>query len=138
MAFEHAVKGARLTEALEIYRGDLLPGFFSDAPQFDAWLDIERHRLRELAIDAAWQLATRYEAEDQITLAGRVARSVVRMATTDERMLRRVLVMLERAGDYAGAAQTYKEFVARLRQELDVGPSPETQALMRRIQGQSP
>lgn len=134
--FDEAIKTNALTTALELYRGDILPGFYSDSAQFDVWLDLERARCREAATDAAWQLATRYEAEQEITLAGRVARNVVRLATTDERMLRRVIQMLERAGDHAGAAQAYKEFVARLKNELDIEPSPETKALMSRIRGQ--
>src|SRR5438105_4709864 len=47
-AFEHALGEQRVEDALEVYRGDLLPGFFlSEAPEFERWLDEERQHLRQ-------------------------------------------------------------------------------------------
>src|SRR5688572_15826110 len=44
--FEDAVEG-RPEEALTLYRGDFLDGFFvSDAPAFEQWVETERARLR--------------------------------------------------------------------------------------------
>ena len=38
-----AIEGSRLEEALALYQGDLLPGFFlSDSPEFERWLEGER------------------------------------------------------------------------------------------------
>jgi hypothetical protein len=43
-AFEDYLERGLSSEALECYRGDLLPGFFtSDANGFEEWLEIERH-----------------------------------------------------------------------------------------------
>ena len=37
-------------EALELYRGPFLPGFFvADAPEFERWMEEERARLRARA-----------------------------------------------------------------------------------------
>src|SRR5207247_363933 len=53
-AFDRAVDGGGLREALELYRGPLLEGFFiSDGPEFERWLESERARLREAAAPAA-------------------------------------------------------------------------------------
>src|SRR3989442_9938782 len=39
-AFGRAIDGAQFREALDLYRGDLLEGFFiSDAPEFEQWLE---------------------------------------------------------------------------------------------------
>src|SRR2546428_363701 len=52
--FECAVAAGRLTEALDLYRGELLEGFFiSGAPEFERWQHDERRRLRETASRAA-------------------------------------------------------------------------------------
>ena len=50
-------RGAR-AEALQHYRGDLLEGLYvAGAPDVEDWLDRERRRLREAALDAARSLA---------------------------------------------------------------------------------
>src|SRR5690348_16598100 len=45
-AFDRAITGGLWDEALALYRGDLLDGFFiSGAPEFERWLDERRARL---------------------------------------------------------------------------------------------
>jgi len=54
-AFESALDAGQAAEAVALYRGDLLQGFFvSDAPEFERWLERERARLRERAAAGAW------------------------------------------------------------------------------------
>jgi hypothetical protein len=57
------------------------------------------------------------------------ARGAARHAWTDERVLRRAMTMLERIGDRAGAVKLYEGFAARLRADLEVEPSAETNPL---------
>jgi DNA-binding SARP family transcriptional activator len=126
-AFQEAMAADRLEEALELYRGDLLEGFFvGDAPGFERWLDGERARLRELAGAAGWRLAEALEEAGDLSGAVRAARRAAALAPTDEVGLRRLLALLERAGDRAMAARLYGDFVANLRAEYDLEPSPET------------
>jgi DNA-binding SARP family transcriptional activator len=42
-------------------------------------------------------------------------------------------MLLERAGDRAGAIRVYEEFAERLRADYQVDPSAETVALVRRM-----
>src|SRR3989441_9870415 len=57
-AFENAVEAGRHADALELYRGDLLEGFFvSGAPEFERWLEDGRASLRRRACETAWTLA---------------------------------------------------------------------------------
>jgi DNA-binding SARP family transcriptional activator len=135
VAFDDALQRGRIALALELFRGDLLDGFFADAPGFERWLEAEREVYRESAVDAAWTLAQRYEAGAELTEATRWARRVARLTTTNERVLRRVIQLLDRVGDRAGAIRVYEEFATRVRALFDVEPSPETQALVRRIKG---
>ena len=81
-------------------------------------------------------LAERHESNRELTLAARWARRVATLAPSDERALRRVLMLLDRAGDRAGAMYVFEEFAARLRADYQVEPSAETLALVRQIRAQ--
>ncbi|HKV51623.1 MAG TPA: BTAD domain-containing putative transcriptional regulator, partial [Gemmatimonadaceae bacterium] len=121
----------RLEEALALYRGDLLAGFFvSDAStDFEQWLDGTRARLRTRAIEAAWTLADADARDGRLTEATRWARWAARLAPLDERSLQRLVSLLDQQGDRAGALRAYNEFAERLNAELEVEPSCETRAL---------
>jgi serine/threonine-protein kinase len=134
VAFEAALEGGDPEEALELYRGDLLEGFFlSEVPEFERWLESERERLRQLASDAAWALAERAESAGSAVEACRHALRAAAFAPDDEGTLRRLLELLDRVGDRAAAVKEYEAFARRLRDEYEAEPSPETQALIASI-----
>ena len=137
-AFDYAVNDEQFARALELFRGELLDGFFPDAPGFERWLGTERERYHEAAGQAAWTLAERYEGGADLTLAARWARKAAKLAGADERRIRRVISLLDRAGDRAGAVRVYEEFAAYLRSELDIGPSAETVDLMKALRQAHP
>jgi DNA-binding SARP family transcriptional activator/TolB-like protein len=127
--FERNLEENRAEEALALYVGDLLHGFFlSDAPEFERWLDGERARLRARAANAAAELAEQAERTGHQAAAVTWSRRALELAG-DERALRRLMQILDAAGDGAGALAAHEVFAARLRRELDVEPSPETQQL---------
>ncbi|HKG92222.1 MAG TPA: BTAD domain-containing putative transcriptional regulator [Gemmatimonadaceae bacterium] len=131
VAFGDAIERGELLAALELYRGDLMPGFhLPECDAFGRWLDDRRGELRGEAAAASWALAQRFEAGQQLTDAGRWARQAVRYSRDDERVLRRAMTMLHRVGDRAGALRLYEEFARRLRTELEAEPSAETQSLV--------
>jgi len=132
--FESACDRGRLARALEIYRGDFMPGFFlPGCLEFERWVEDQRRSARERAAAASWALAVSFEAEHQLSNAGSWARRTVRHAWDDERVLRRAVTMLDRLGDRAGAVKLYEDFAARLRADLDVEPSAETVTLVNAI-----
>ncbi|HEX6627676.1 MAG TPA: protein kinase [Gemmatimonadaceae bacterium] len=134
VAFDERIAADKAESALELYRGDLLPGFFLDeVPAFEQWLDGERNRLRMSAARAARLVAEGKETERNLTEAVRWARQAVELADNDERAVRRLMELLARAGDRAGALQVYDSFVARLAAELEAEPSPETRAVADRV-----
>ena len=134
--FIEAAENGQLKWALELYRGDLMPGFhLPGCYDFDQWLEQQRLELRERASGAAWALAQRHEDTKQLTDAALMARRSVRFDWSDERALRRALAMLQRLGDRGGASKLYAEFERRLRETLDVAPSDETRELITRIRG---
>lgn len=120
--------------AFATFTGDLLPGFFvSDAPEFERWLDDERASLRDLATAAAWSLSDRSAAAGRLRDAIDWANRARDLAPSDEPGLRRLLTLLDRAGNRAGALEAYDAFRQHLESELELEPSPETRALVARI-----
>jgi DNA-binding SARP family transcriptional activator/tetratricopeptide (TPR) repeat protein len=133
-AFSEAIKASELAPALELYRGDLLEGFhLSGAPAFEDWLDRERSRLRDRAAAAAWELAEVGEKAGEGGKAGSWARRGFELTPDDEDTLRRLLQLLDRTGDRAGALRVYEEFSRRLTLEYDLEPAAETRALVEAI-----
>src|SRR6266568_3824233 len=107
--FDCAVVAGRLTEALDLYRGELLEGFFiSEAPEFERWQDDERRRLREMASRAAQALVEGAENGGDLPTAAIWARRALRLAPHDEGQLRRLLTLLDLLGDRGGSPPTSK------------------------------
>jgi DNA-binding SARP family transcriptional activator/TolB-like protein len=130
-AFEDALERGAGDEALELYRGDLLQGFFlAGAPEFERWLDGRRDELRERARVAAWELAQGAEAAGNAANAARWSRQALRLAPLDEELVRQVIEMLGRLGDRSGAVREYEAFAKRLAEELELEPAAETQRLI--------
>jgi DNA-binding SARP family transcriptional activator len=133
--FDNAESRGEYARMLELYRGDLLEGFFTDAPGFERWLEEARARRQESASRAAWSMAERSETGSDLTLAAHWARQAARLVRGDERRIRKVMMLLNRAGDRAGAIEVYESFAKLLRDDLEVDPSPETQTLAAQIRG---
>ncbi len=133
-AFSAHADAGHVAHALELYEGELMPGFhLTGCGEFDAWLAQERGAVARSAAAAAWTLALQLEASQDFTRAGRMARRVVQFEWTDERVLRRTMQMLERIGDRAGALRIYEDFARRVNTELEAQPSAETVALVAEI-----
>jgi serine/threonine-protein kinase len=136
--FEDALAGGDRAGALELYRGDLLEGLYvPDAPEFERWLDERRKHLRQRASTAAWELADQEAGLRHTVEAGRWSRHARNLAPLDERLLRRVIKLLDRLGDRAGAVREYETFARRVALELELDPSPETKALIENVRERS-
>jgi DNA-binding SARP family transcriptional activator/TolB-like protein len=132
--FGRAIDGSRLEEALALYQGDLLPGFFlSDAPEFERWLEGERSRQREQAVDAARKLAEQCDREGKQAEAAQWARRSLEMSPSDEGAARRLIVMLDRAGNPTSALRAFDAFARTLEREYGLSPSDQTREIASRI-----
>jgi DNA-binding SARP family transcriptional activator len=130
VTFEAALDAARPADALAVYDGDLLEGFYvPDAAQFEHWLDTERTRLRLRASDGAWALAESKAAASNAIEAARWARRAADLVPADEATMRRLMSFLARLGDRGAALRAYEAFAWRLTSEYELEPSAETQAL---------
>lgn len=134
-AFDDALARGALAEALELYRGDLLDGFYiSDASSdFEEWLEKERVRLRQRATATAWTLCDQSAAAGRGAEAAERARWAAARAPDDERAQRRLMTLLDRQGDRTGALRVYEQLAQRAQSEFEAEPSAESRALVASI-----
>lgn len=133
--FRGACDSGEWLRAMGLYRGDLLPGvFISDgSAEFEHWLETERELLRRKAAAAAWSLAEAREREGDPAGAAPWARRAVELSPDDEAAVRRLMRILDRRGDRAGALSAYEAFRRRLEARFGAVPSPETESLLAAI-----
>jgi len=137
-AFDAAIDAGKPAEALALYRGGLLDGLHVNAAaEFERWLEHERERLRDRAVEAAWALAEAQRAGN-VVQATRWARWAAALAPADEAVMRQLMTFLHRLGDRAAAVRAYEAFAFRLTQEYELEPSAETQALAEQIRREKP
>jgi predicted ATPase/DNA-binding SARP family transcriptional activator len=130
LAFESALKSGQAEEALELYQGNLLEGLHVQnvAPDFEDWLENERLRLRTKAVRAALTLMDRESTGGELSASIRWARTACRLDPYNEGILGRLIDLLDRAGDRAGAVRAFEAFARRTREEYDLAPLEETTA----------
>ena len=137
--FHLAVEKNSLGAAIDLYRGDLMPGFFlPECNDFDIWLENRRTEFHDGVVAACLALAMLLEGQQDRTLAANFAKKAARLGDGNERVLRRSLLMLDRLGDRAGALRLYDAFVERLRRQMEVDPSPETLRLVESLRAGRP
>ena len=135
VAFEQACKAGHGTEALQLYRGGFLEGCFvsGGSTDLEAWITSERTRLGQLAVHAAADVVEDAEQEGDLPTAVQAARQAIALDPDDEKGLARLIALLDRSGDRAGALSTFETFRRRLEKEYDATPSPETAARIQAI-----
>src|SRR2546427_5253427 len=137
-AFERASSAGEWLEAMDLYRGPLLEGFFiSGAPDFERWLESARARLEEAASRAARALVEQCESQGNLTTATHWARRAVRLAPRDETRVRRWIRLLGHHGDRARALQAYEAFAHQLAEDYAAQPAAETQALVAAVRARA-
>lgn len=134
VAFEQALAAGEQAKALELYGGDLLSGFhLDDCIEFERWLDGVRQRLRDMAVAAALSLAGDEEHAGNGVAAAELLRRAVIWAPYDEPAVARLVAILARMGDRAGAIREFERFEKLLEADLSLTTSAELQALADQI-----
>ena len=117
--------------ALARYQGELLPGIYvSNTGEFEEWIGGERRRVRGMARTAADGLARTLEKAGDLSGAVTAARHAAELDPDDEAAARRLIALLDRSGDRAGAFAVYDKFRTHMADTFGVRPSAETVALL--------
>jgi|GEM_PF-438122 len=105
--------------AIELYRGDLLEGFYDD------WCIEERYRLESLYLDTLDRLVAWYEAQGDARAVLACAQKYLACDPLAEAMHLAAMRALVALGDLAGARRQWQLCCETRQQELHAPPSPE-------------
>ena len=124
----------RLSEAVELSRGDYLSGFtLRDSPAFDDWQSLQVEVFRRELATALERLVRSHAAGGEYEPAIEYARRWLALDPLDESVHRRLMQLHAWAGQRAAALRQYRECVRVLDQELGVPPLEETTELNQAI-----
>jgi tetratricopeptide (TPR) repeat protein len=125
---------ADLVRAARLARGPFLAGFsLRDSPAFDDWLAARAVRVERTVADVLDRLADALLASGDVPGAIAAASRRVGADPLDEPGQRRLIDLLARSGDRAGAIRQYRSLVAVFDRELGVAPLRETTDLYEAI-----
>jgi DNA-binding SARP family transcriptional activator len=116
-----------LQEAVGLYRGDLLEGWYSD------WCFYERERLQNMYLMMLDKLTSYCEAHRQFERGLFYGSQILRYDSARERTHRQLMNLQYLSGDRTAALRQYERCVAALEEELDVEPDKRTVALYLKI-----
>jgi DNA-binding SARP family transcriptional activator/TolB-like protein len=123
--FERALRRGALVDAVALYHGPFLDGFYlDDAPEFERWTTAERARLAAQYADALGRLAADAEKAGDHSAAVRWRRLLVALDPISSRSALALMRALAAAGDRTAALQHARVYEALVRQELDSVPDP--------------
>jgi DNA-binding SARP family transcriptional activator len=136
--FDRAIAGGSPLEAVNLYRGPFLDGFFvNDAPEFEQWCESERTRLAAEYARALYRLAKEAGHHGQHTSEIDLWRRLAVLEPLNERTILGLARALVNAGDQAGALRHVEAYQNLVRQELSVPATPEVTAFVERIRAGS-
>lgn len=125
---------AACQDAVALYQGDFLDGLYvPEAPDFEAWLLVQRERLRDLAAQAWQTLVTHHTAHRAYAQGVEAAQRLLTIDPWREEAHRQLMLLLARSGQRSAALKQYGTCRRLLAEELAVEPTPETTALYERI-----
>lgn len=120
--------------AAELYAGPFLDGFYvPEADEFERWVEVERTRLREAAIQVLEGAARRQASAGRHEAALGHWRRVSVLAPHNSRVALGYMTSLADGGDVAGAIQYGRAHELARRKEVGAQPDPSIAALLTRL-----
>lgn len=117
-----------LAEAVDVYHGDLLEGWYQD------WCLFERERLQQMLLMMLDKLMEHCESCGAFEEGIVYGTQILRYDLARERTHRRLMRLYYLAGDRTGALRQYERCTAVLQEELGVKPAQATERLHMQIQ----
>lgn len=123
-----------LHQAADLYRGDLLAGFFvRDSVGFEEWQMLQQELLHRQAVDLLARLATYHESRTEHELVLRYAGRLVALEPWHEQGRLQLMRALARTGQATAALEQYILYRRTLAEEFDLLPSAEASTLFESI-----
>lgn len=116
-----------LQEAVQLYRGDLVEGWYHD------WCLYERERLQNMYLAMLDKLVCYYEAHRKFELGLLYGSIILRYDRAHERTHRHLMSLQYLSGNRTAALRQFERCVAALDEELGVRPDKHTTALYQKI-----
>ena len=124
----------RLEQALTLYKGDFLAGFYlSESRGFEDWQFAERERLKVGVMEALSQLATFYSEHGRFDAGLAQATRLLELDPLREDTHRHMMMLLASSGQRSSALQQYDICRQILAEEFGVEPEVETTTLYHQI-----
>jgi two-component SAPR family response regulator len=121
-------------KAADIYRGDLLAGFTTGIPAFDAWIEGRRLTFRRAATAIFGNLLTALIRAGWWEEATDAAGRLLSIDPSQETVHRTLMRLQLEQGRPDAALRRYEECALVLQRELGRGPDAETESLRREIE----
>ena len=125
----NSAQAASLQLAVELYRGDLLEGWYQD------WCLYERELLQNKYLMILDKLLGYCVSHHEYEAGQRYGAQILRHDHAHERTHRMLMRLQHMAGDRTGALRQYERCVSALREELNVQPDKLTRTLYEEIRG---
>jgi predicted ATPase/DNA-binding SARP family transcriptional activator len=125
----------RLTQAADLYRGDLLSGFYLDSLPFQEWLTMEREHFHRQAMETLYHVADCHNQRGEYRQAQHYARRQLKLEPWREEAHRQLMLALSLSGQRSAALAQYEACRRILSEELGVEPDAETTTLDEQIRG---
>src|SRR6185295_10473143 len=120
-------------EAVALYSGDLLEGLDVREEPFEAWLQAERSRLRDRAVEALARLLAIQTKQDALAEAAQTAVRLLALDPLQEEVHRALIGVYARQGRRGAALRQYQTCVTVFQRELGVDPDAATKRLYQEI-----
>jgi len=136
--FETALGRGELENAVAVYDGPFLDGFFlNNTGEFESWVEGERARLADRYLHALQRLARQDEARGDHGAAARWWRRVVGANPFGADGNLALMRELAASGDRAGALRHARVYEALLRDQLEVPPDPAVTRLEEQLRAEA-
>ena len=126
-AKDDSARMAHLKEAVNAYRGELLPGYYED------WVLTQREEIHQAYLSALSQLAKLLEDSRQYEEAIEITNRLIRSEPLNESAYQLAMRLHALNDDRAGALQAYHACVTVMRRELDMEPSEDIKTLYEQL-----
>lgn len=124
----------QLHAAVATYRGDVLAGFtLADAPEFDAWVSVQRTHWQQQLTLVFKRLLQIYEAGGELAAARDVAAQWIAHDQLNEEAYRCLIQLHATLGERTAALRAYETYADLLARELHAAPAADLTALVERL-----